>query len=68
MKSKLWFAFVPLLLAMGGLFAGRGDVYAGETSTASDYKVLEPIRHGNLTVFPVVTARSHDTAKLHHAR
>lgn len=61
MKSKLWFAFVPLVLAMGGLFAGRGHVYAGETSTASDYKVLEPIRHGNLTLFPVVTARSHDT-------
>jgi hypothetical protein len=61
MKSKLWFALVPLVMVMWGLFAGRGDVYAGETSTASDYKVLEPIRHGNLTVFPVVTARSHDT-------
>ena len=29
--------------------------------STSGYKVLEPIRHGNLTVFPVVAARSHDT-------
>src|SRR5215469_16535141 len=28
---------------------------------ASDYKLLDPITHGNLTVFPVVSARSHDT-------
>jgi len=34
---------------------------AGEVSSASDYKVLAPIRHGNLTVFPVVAAMSHDT-------
>jgi hypothetical protein len=61
MNSKLWFALVPLVLVIGGLFAGRSDVYAGETSAASDYKVLDPIRHGNLTVFPVVASRSHDT-------
>ena len=34
---------------------------AGEATLPSGYKVLEPIRHGNLTVFPVVAARSHDT-------
>jgi hypothetical protein len=28
---------------------------------ASGYTVLAPIRHGNLTVFPVVAARSYDT-------
>jgi hypothetical protein len=27
----------------------------------SGYTVLAPIRHGNLTVFPVVAARSYDT-------
>jgi len=36
---------------------------AGEVSSASDYKVLAPIRHGNLTVFPVVAAMSHDTGE-----
>ena len=30
---------------------------------ASDYKLLDPITHGNLTVFPVVSARSHDTSQ-----
>jgi hypothetical protein len=34
---------------------------AGEVSATSQYKVLEPIRHGNLAVFPVVAAVSHDT-------
>ena len=34
---------------------------AGETAAFSGYKVLAPIRHGNLTVFPVVAAGSHDT-------
>jgi hypothetical protein len=35
----------------------RGE--AGETG--SSYKVLAPIRRSNLTIFPVVTDRSHDT-------
>jgi hypothetical protein len=34
---------------------------AGELSSASGYTVLEPIRHGALTVFPVVAGSSHDT-------
>ena len=34
---------------------------AGEVSATLTYKVLEPIRHGNLSVFPVVAAVSHDT-------
>src|SRR5262249_35583310 len=35
---------------------------AGETpSLSGGYKVLDPIHQGNLTVFPVVVATSHDT-------
>jgi hypothetical protein len=34
---------------------------AGEVPPSSEYKALAPIRHGNLTVFPVVAAVSHDT-------
>lgn len=34
---------------------------AGEVPMVSRYKALAPIRHGNLEVFPVVTAASHDT-------
>jgi hypothetical protein len=36
---------------------------AGETSSATSYQVLAPIRHGNLTIFPVVSTRSHDTGQ-----
>ena len=54
------------MLAMAGglgamiLFPGM-EVRAGETGRVSGYKVLSPIRHGSLTVFPVVATGSHDT-------
>ena len=38
-------------------------VHAGETPSASGYKVLEPIQHGSLTVFPVVAPKSYSTAE-----
>jgi hypothetical protein len=31
-------------------------------ATANDYKILAPITHGDLTIFPVVSAKSHDTS------
>ncbi len=34
---------------------------AGQIPSASGYTVLEPIRHGALTIFPVVAGNSHDT-------
>ena len=34
---------------------------AGQFSAAAEYTVLEPIRHGALTIFPVVAGASHDT-------
>jgi len=60
MKRKLWipvFLGVALTLAM---FIPC-SVQAGEAVSASGYKVLPAIKHGNLTVFPVVAAKSHDT-------
>ncbi len=56
---------LPSLLALG-LLAGIGlflpcRAPAGGMPPTSGYTVLEPIRHGNLTVFPVVAARSYDT-------
>jgi ARG/rhodanese/phosphatase superfamily protein len=36
---------------------------AGETGGAAGYKVLEPIRHGNLTVFPVLASKSYPTGE-----
>lgn len=40
--------------------SGKGDEPA---PIAADYKLLDPITHGNLTVFPVVSGRSHDTSQ-----
>jgi hypothetical protein len=34
---------------------------AGQLPAAADYTVLEPVRHGALTIFPVVATGSHDT-------
>src|SRR6185437_2559610 len=39
----------------------RFTVRAGEATPTMGYKVLEPIQQGNLMVFPVVAATSHDT-------
>ena len=49
-----------MTMAAVGLFTW-GGVEAGEVPSASGYKVLAPIRQGNLTVFPVVAANAHDT-------
>src|SRR6476646_7260160 len=60
MKRNLFLGLVLLSLAVTLAVGGRRKAFAGEPS-AADYKVLAPIRHGNLTVFPVVAAMSHDT-------
>ena len=41
--------------------ANAGDT-ANLPATASDYKILTPITHGDLTIFPVVSAKVHDTS------
>ncbi len=55
-----------LALAALGLAAflpegSQEKVEAGQPPVASGYKVLEPISHGRLTIFPVVTSAVHDT-------
>jgi hypothetical protein len=55
------FVLLPALALAGIALFLPSSAPAGDVTSASGYKVLEPIRHGNLTVFPVVTARSHDT-------
>jgi len=59
---------ILLVLAVVGMAAGivlvdQRDVRAGEVASTPAYKVLEPIRHGNLTVFPVVAAKSYPTGE-----
>jgi hypothetical protein len=61
MKRRLWLSFAAVVLF--GLATVIPRLRAGETGTAVNYQVLAPIRHGNLTIFPVVAARSHDTSQ-----
>src|SRR5712691_1860379 len=58
--------FSAAVLVLGLAFAGRWHAQAGTvppSTSTSDYKVLAPIRHGSLTVFPVVAAKSFDTSE-----
>src|SRR5262249_55576295 len=61
MNFKSWMAFVCAVVAGGIGLIKVVDVDAGETPPVSGYKVFTPIREGNLTIFPVVAAKSHGT-------
>lgn len=60
MRSKS-LLLILVLAGMAGLAAHIPGAPAGEVPPNSQYKVLSPIGHGNLTIFPVVTGSSHDT-------
>lgn len=62
MNPKWWFAFAGALV-LGMMLLGVVGTYAGPVPVGGDYEVLDPIRHGNLTVFPVVAAKTHDTSE-----
>jgi hypothetical protein len=59
-------SFLPILtvLLCGVVIAAAAN--AGDSgslpATASDYKILAPITHGDLTIFPVVSTKVHDTS------
>jgi len=59
-------SFLPILAVLLCGFAIISAANAGDTgslpATANDYKILTPITHGDLTVFPVVSAKVHDTS------
>jgi len=63
MRPKAFVLCAVLLLVAGFLMTNRHQVQAGEVTPASGYKVLDPIRHGNLTVFPVIAAKSYPTGE-----
>jgi hypothetical protein len=58
-KQLLGLSMIAVMMGLMALPLGPGLGAAGEAG--SSYKVLEPIRHNNLTIFPVVTNRTHDT-------
>lgn len=63
MSSKIVLALTVLLFVTAFVAFDRHDARAGEVTPTPGYKVLEPIRHGNLTVFPVVAAKSYSTGE-----
>src|SRR5258708_17778637 len=63
MNPRMFVALVGLLVAGGLVSKDQRQAMAGEVSGASGYKALEPIRHGNLTVFPVVASKSYHTGE-----
>src|SRR5579864_3177692 len=60
--KKVWVSIVFGIVLLG-LAVVIPCLRAGETGSATNYQVLAPIRHGNLTIFPVVSTRSHDTGQ-----
>ena len=59
-------SFLPMLAVLFTGFLVVSAANAGDTgslpATSNDYKILAPITHGDLTIFPVVSAKSHDTS------
>lgn len=63
MKAKILLAVMVLLALSAVVSVNVCPAQAGETPFVSGYKVLEPIRHGSLTVFPVVAPKSYATGE-----
>jgi len=64
MNPKNLMAAVLLAIVAGlVVVADQRPVRAGEVSATSGYKVLDPIRHGNLTIFPVVASKTYPTGE-----
>ena len=63
MNPKIFLGLTLLVIVAGLVVVDQRQAQAGEVTTPSGYKVLEPIRHGNLTVFPVVAAKSYPTSE-----
>src|SRR5437764_896372 len=59
-------SFLPMLAVLFTGFTVISAAFAGDAgnlpATSNDYKILAPITHGDLTIFPVVSAKSHDTS------
>ena len=59
-------SFLPMLAVLLRGFLVVSAANAGDAgslpATSNDYKILVPITHGDLTIFPVVSGKSHDTS------
>ncbi len=63
LSPKSFLGLALLITVAGVCVVDQREARAGEVTPPPGYKVLEPIRHGNLTVFPVVAAKSYPTGE-----
>jgi hypothetical protein len=63
MRPRLLVVVIALGVVAAMVCLDLRPVYAGEEPSTSGYKVLDPIRHGSLTVFPIVAPRSYATGE-----
>jgi ARG/rhodanese/phosphatase superfamily protein len=63
MRPRLFVTLIAMLAVAATFCLNLQRVHAGQESDASGYQVLEPIRQGSLTVFPVVTSKSYPTGQ-----
>jgi hypothetical protein len=63
LSPKISLVLAVLVTVSGLVVMDQYQARAGDVTAAPGYKVLEPIRHGNLTVFPVVAAKSYPTGE-----
>jgi len=61
MRKKVWVMAIGLGVIFVSLAVPIPCVRGGEITANSRYLVLDPIRHENLTIFPVASSTSHDT-------
>ncbi len=62
MKHLVLAVFVTCVSAWSLMVSVRAGDTGSVLAEANDYKILPPISHGDLTIFPVVSARVHDTS------
>ena len=62
MKQSILAICTVLLCGLVVMAAVNGGDSSGFPPGANDYKILAPISHGDLTIFPVVSAKVHDTS------
>ena len=62
-RERFLAAITLLAVMAGAVCLNLRPARAGEQPSVSGYKVLDPIRHGSLTVFPIVAPKSYATGE-----
>src|SRR5260221_10271485 len=63
MKSSFVAILVTVLCGLSLMALANAGDSGSLPAAVNDYKILAPITHGDLTIFPVVSGRIHDTSE-----